>query len=103
MMDILRILIAPLVWLAGFSAVYGLHGALCGPAIAVDALSAQVFVIGTFVITVLLQMALLWVLYHTRFAATSGFVRFVSRATAWVGLTATVWTLFPVAVLPACG
>ncbi len=46
--------------------------------------------------------ALVGVLQASRFASASPFVTFVSRATAWVGLVATVWTLAPTVVMTSC-
>ncbi len=106
MKDILRILIAPLVWLAAFSAVYGLHGLLCGHGLEDAELGEislpRVILATAYIVAVLLQLALLAALYSPRFASRSGFVRFVSRATAWVGLIATLWSLFPVIATSYC-
>lgn len=98
MMDILRILVSPVTWLASFSAVYGLLGILC----ATMAPWADILLIVAFVLSVLLQVALLAMLRSRRFGAKTGFVRHVSLASGWVGLVATVWTLFPVLATTAC-
>lgn len=98
MSDLLRILIAPLVWLAAFSAVYGLQAVLCAHA----ATSARPVLMAAFGVAVLVQVALLAALCAPRFAAGSAFVRFVSRAAGWTGLVATVWTLLPVVAAPLC-
>lgn len=105
MTDILRILIAPLVWLAAFSAVYGLHGVICGHAVTGAAFGLplpRVLLVSAYAIAVLLQMALLAALYHPRFASPSDLIRFVSHATGWVGLVATGWSLFPVVMTSYC-
>lgn len=105
MTDVLRILIAPLLWLAAFSAVYGLHGVLCGHGVegAIFGLPLpRVLLVTAYAFAILLQMALLKALYHPRYASTSGFVRFVSHATAWVGLVATGWSLLPVVMTSYC-
>lgn len=105
MTDLLRILIAPLVWLAAFSAVYGLHGVLCGQAVTGTVLGMplqRVALVAAYGLAILLQLGLLWALHSPRFAATSDFVHFVSRATGWTGLIATIWSLLPVAVTTYC-
>ncbi len=105
MTDVLRILIAPLVWLAAFSAVYGLHGLICGHSIegVVFGLPLQrVLLIAAYSFAVLLQVGLLVALYLPRFSSTSTFVRFVSHATGWAGLVATGWSLLPVIMTSYC-
>ncbi|WP_299558912.1 hypothetical protein [uncultured Sulfitobacter sp.] len=105
MRDIIRILIAPLVWLATFSAIYGLHGLLCGHGINGTAFGLpieRVLLGAAFLFAILLQTALLFALYHPSLAASSEFSRFVSRATGWVGLVATLWSLSPVVLTTYC-
>ncbi|NDV01168.1 hypothetical protein [Pseudoroseicyclus tamaricis] len=101
MRDVLRILIAPLVWLAAFSAIYGLHGLICGHGI--TAPPPRLLLLAGYGLAVAAQVALLWALHVPRFASPSPFVSFVSHATGWVGLVATVWSLLPVAVTSYCG
>lgn len=105
MNDLLRILIAPLVWLASFSAIYGLHGLLCGHGIAGMVFGiplSRFLLVAAYVIAILLQVGLLTVLYQACFASPSGFIRFVSHATGWVGLVATAWSLLPVVMTTYC-
>lgn len=105
MKDLTRILIAPLVWLAAFSAVYGLHGIICGFAIdgMVLGLSlARVLLVAAYGLTILLQVAVLLALYQDRFSSESGFVNFTARASGWVGVVAAVWTLLPVVLTTYC-
>ncbi len=105
MRDLIRILIAPLVWLAAFSAVYGLHGVLCGQNVSGEVLGLslpRVLLVAGYGAAILVQLALLWGLYHRRFASSSAFVNAVSRLTGWVGLVATIWSLFPVMVTTSC-
>jgi hypothetical protein len=107
MSDIVRILVAPLVWLASFSAVYGLHGIACaygwggievaGLTLLRSALTAA------WLGAVAVQTVILAGLYSERFGSPSRFVRHVSGITGWVGLVATVWTLFPAATTSSCG
>lgn len=104
MTDILRILVAPLLWLASFSAVYGLHGVLCGHDLAdVDSLPLRrAILVGAFGCVLALQTTILIGLHLRRFASPSNFVRFVSRATGWVGLIAAAWSLMPVLATSVC-
>lgn len=106
MMDVLRILIAPLVWLAAFSAVYGLHGLICGHGIEGTVLGIvslpRVLMVGAYLASIGVLAVLLWGLYAPRFASPSPFVRFVSHTTGWVGLVAAVWSLFPALVTTYC-
>ncbi len=99
MTEVLRILIAPLVWLAAFSAVYGLHGVICGQGIET---MPRALLVGAFMLAIGLQAGVLAALYAPRFASPSPFVRFVSQATGWVGVVAAVWTLFPTVVTTYC-
>jgi hypothetical protein len=107
MSDLLRILIAPLVWLALFSGVYGLHGLICGHGI--DGLLFGIvslqrsLMVAAYGLAILVQAGLLAALYARRFASPSPFTGFVSRATGWVGLVATVWTLLPTVTTTYCG
>ncbi|MEJ8570707.1 hypothetical protein [Microbaculum marinum] len=106
MTDLLRILISPVVWLAAFSAVYGLHGVLCEISIDGTGYSrawARPMLVGAFALALLVQMGLLALLYSTSFQARPGFARTVSRTSGWVGLVATIWTLFPTLAVTACG
>ncbi len=105
MIDPLRILVAPVVWLAAFSAVYGLQGVLCAapPEGTVAGLPmARVLLALSFAAALLVQVALLVLLLSRRFGASRGFVRTVSLGGGLVGVVATVWTLFPVLALPLC-
>ena len=105
MMDLLRILVAPVVWLAAFSAVYGLQGVLCAapPEGTVAGLPmARVLLALSFAAALLVQVALLVLLLSRRFGASRCFVRTVSLGGGLVGVVATVWTLFPVLALPLC-
>lgn len=106
MTDMLRILISPVVWLAAFSAIYGLHGMLCefkydGP---MQGMPWPRFpLVVAFALAFLLQVVLLGGLYSVRFGAAPGFTRTVSRTSGWIGLAATIWTLFPILTVSTCG
>lgn len=103
MIDLLRILIGPLVWLAAFSGVYGLHGLICGHGIDTVAGLPRLLLVGAYLATIVMQGVVLAALYAPRFASASSFVRPVSQGTAWVGLVASIWSLFPTVVTTYCG
>jgi len=105
MTNVLRILIAPLVWLAAFSAIYGLHGLLCGQNIAGAVFGLplpRVLLVTAYFLAIVLQGALLVALYRSRFGAPSSLMRFVSHATGWAGLVITIWSLFPIVATSYC-
>ncbi|MFZ3582491.1 hypothetical protein ACOI1H_10015 [Loktanella sp. DJP18] len=104
MTDILRLSLPLTVWLASFSAIYGLQGLICsdrwpetdGFAIGRTALLFAWLLAGS------IQTALLVGLRSQRYASPSAFVRQVSLILAVAALVATVWTLLPVVVTSAC-
>ena len=106
MRDVLRILLPPLVWLASFSAIYGLHGVGCAlrwPEVAMPVMSLFRWLLFlAWLAAVLAQVGLLLALRSERFRSDSPFIRWTSTAMSWVGLIATLWTLYPVAVLAPC-
>lgn len=106
MSDLLRILVAPLAWLAMFSAVYGLHGILCANGIEATAnggvSTGRLVFLAAYLLAIAIQGTLLYALYSSKFGSASHFVRFTSRTTGWVGLAATVWTLMPAATTTFC-
>jgi len=110
MRDVLRILISPVVWLASFSAVYALHGFVCAldPDVSDFGVSGigvswiRIVLVAAFLVAAALQIVLLALLYSPRFGAAPGFARSVSLAGGWVGLVATVWTLFPTLATSTC-
>ncbi|SDY34144.1 hypothetical protein [Citreimonas salinaria] len=106
MKDLVRILIGPLVWLSAFSAVYGLHGVACAFGWAdIDAWGLslmRVALTAAWLASLAVLAVTVAVLHSRRFGSPSGFVRGVSIMTGWVGLMATLWTLFPVVVTSTC-
>lgn len=106
MTDVLRILIALLLWLVVFSIAYGLHGIGCAADWAsVDEYGASVFrlvLVAVWGLAILAHLALLKAMLSPRFGSSSCFVSRVSIALAIAALAATAWTLFPVAFLSRC-
>lgn len=105
MTDILRISIPITVWIAAFSAVYGLEGIVCSPHWAGAGLTlaqGRTALIAAWAFAIAVQVVLLLALRAPRFASDSGFIRWVSVALAAVSLVAVVWTLFPVATMSIC-
>lgn len=110
MRDVLRILISPVVWLASFTAVYALHGFVCAldPGVSGIGVSGfgiswiRIVLVAAFLFAAALQIVLLALLYSPRFGSAPGFARSVSRTSGWVGLVATVWTLFPTLATSTC-
>jgi len=96
MTDVFRLFGPLLLWLASFSAIYGLHGVLCAQG------WDRALLVAAWVLAVALQVALLLLLSTKRFGAHSAFIRWTSLALAAVGLVAVIWTQSPVAFLTAC-
>lgn len=106
MIEVLRIVVAPLVWLATFSAIYALHGLGCAlrwpdVELAFTSLLRASLVVAWFT-GMVMQIALL-VALCSRWRSESEFVRKTSVMTGWTGLIATLWTLHPVAITSTCG
>jgi hypothetical protein len=57
---------------------------------------------GAYGLAIAVSAGLLWALHSPRFASPSAFVLFVSRATGWAGLAATIWSLFPAVTMTSC-
>ena len=104
MRDVLRLLIAPLFWLAAFSAVYGLHGVVCSPHS--DILgrlgleSDRVVLIGAWIAALAAQIATFVALLC--FPSPSGLVQRVAILVGATSIVAMIWTLFPVLLSPVC-
>jgi len=106
MRDLLRLLLPLLLWLASFSAIYGLHGLGCAlrwPEVALPLMSLFRWLLLIFWLAALLaQLGLFIGLRSERFGSASGFVRRTSLALSGVAVLATLWTLHPLALLRAC-
>lgn len=107
MIDLLRILVGPLLWLAGFSALYGLHGIGCAngwseAVVAGGASLHRAALVAAWIALLALQVAVVLALRRGPFASAAPFVHWTSLTLGVVGLVATLWSLFPVAVLSSC-
>ena len=105
MKDLLRILIALLVWLATFSAIYGLHGLACSQhsdllgAFGLE--PATIVLIAAWLAATLLQVGVLAGL--RRWPSRSEFVNRIAMILGWTAIIAMVWSLFPVLLPLGCG
>lgn len=105
MTDILRMSLPLTVWLAAFSAIYGLEGLVCsdrwaeagfGPSAGRGAL------VMVWVLALASQLAFLLALRSPAVASPSRFIQQVSLTLAATALVATVWTLLPVTTTTLC-
>lgn len=107
MRELLGILLPLLVWLASFSLIYGLHGLGCAYGWTdLTGLGISLFrwtLLVAWFAAILAQLLLLGAVRKQLSNQTSNFYRQVNLATAWSGLIATAWTLFPIAVSSTCG
>ncbi|MBX9454603.1 MAG: hypothetical protein KL863_00480 [Rhizobium sp.] len=103
MIDILRLSIPITVWLATFSAIYGLHGLLCSDRWSAPAASGgQTILIGAWAFSIVAQAGMLFALGNSRMASPSPLTRRISVGLAVVALVANLWTLFPVVATSHC-
>ncbi|MBV0891412.1 hypothetical protein KTN05_06030 [Paracoccus sp. Z118] len=105
MNDILRISVPLTVWIAAFSAVYGLQGIVCSDhwgAAGLGLSAARAALVAAWLVAIAIQLGLLLVLQTPRYASPSRWVRWVSVALGIVALISTVWTLLPVVMTSVC-
>lgn len=104
MREVFSIALPLTVWLASFTAVYGLHGIICSGALTWLSQPdwARRALLTAWAATVLLQLGALLFVLRPGLGGQPGLVRRISVGLAVVALVAVVWTLFPVAVLPSC-
>lgn len=105
MNDITRLSLPLTVWIAAFSAVYGLEGVVCSDRWAGAGLTlgqGRMALIAAWAVAVGLQLALLAGLRNPRLASGLPWVQRVSTILAWVALVATVWSLMPVVTTSLC-
>lgn len=106
MSDLARIVSGFLLWLALFSAIYGLHGLGCMQSWSATALAGtslfRVALVTAAAVAVLMQIGVLWALQTAPLRSASPFVQSVSTWLALAAVVAQAWALFPVIVLSAC-
>ncbi len=101
---ILRLSLPLTLWLAAFSAVYGLHGLLCSSRWAAIApeLPGRALLVGAALVALALQMVLLAVLRSSRWPHPSVAIHGISMVLATAALVGTAWTLVPVLATSPC-
>lgn len=105
MTDILRLSVPLTIWLAAFSAIYGLEGLVCSDRWAQANLSlaeGRTVMVIAWLVAIAIQVSFLLALRSPRFVSRSIFVRGISVSLAAVALVATLWTLAPVVATTAC-
>lgn len=96
-----RSLAGPMIWAVTFSVVYALHGAGC--ALGWDLVTTgpvslhRAALMGSWALGLMAGMTLL-----LRLPASGGLHAGLPRVGAWIGLAATVFTLFPILVISSC-
>ncbi|MCC5956747.1 MAG: hypothetical protein JJU07_11645 [Natronohydrobacter sp.] len=90
------VLIGPTLWFAIFLAVYGLHGLICAQWGVVDFSGRAVMIVVWGI-----GVALFWPLLRYMPAGHACSID-LPRAGLWIGLGATVFTLFPVLIASSC-
>lgn len=104
MSSILRIALPLTLWLASFSAIYGLHGVLCSSrwAVAGVDLPGRWLLIAAVGLALVLQVALIYLLRVSAWPAADPVIRHISLGLGVVALVSTVWTLMPVLTVSHC-
>lgn len=104
MKDVFRIALPLTLWLVSFSAVYALHGVICGAQVAwlADPALARTALVLAWLVAIFAQLAVLIGLLHPRLGGPPGVARWIAVTLAVAALVAAIWTLFPVAVLSIC-
>lgn len=106
MTDLFRLFAPITLWLASFSAVYGLNGLVCSWRWADFGLTepqGRIALIAAWLIAIAVQTAVVFVLRAPRFVSTSPLVAQSSFWLSVVAVVSMVWTLFPVVVTSTCG
>ena len=102
MTDVLRIAVPLTLWLAGFSAVYGLQGLVCSSRWPEGGPGPRAVLLAAAAAAVALQICLLLALRSPRYGSPSPFARRLSVTLAVAAVVAAVWTLVPVATTSIC-
>ncbi|MEO1910223.1 MAG: hypothetical protein ABGX10_07345 [Paracoccus sp. (in: a-proteobacteria)] len=97
---VIRIALPLTMWLAAFSAVYGLNGWLCTTG--VSAATARTLVAAAVLLAIAMQAGLIWWLRRSDWAAAGPVLRHVALTLGVVALIGTVWTLVPGLMLSRC-
>lgn len=100
MSTVLRISLPLTLWLASFSAVYGLHGLICSSRWVplFENWTGRAVLIAAAVLAIAVQAALLFALRSPRWATSDRTMQRVSLTLAAAALVASIWTLLPTAV-----
>ena len=105
MTHILRISVPLTVWLAAFSAIYGLQGLVCSPRwteAGLDLAAGRTALVTAAALGVVVQAVLLLAMRHSGLTARPAFVSRLSLVLAVVALVASAWTFVPVVATSAC-
>lgn len=105
MRDMLRIAIPLTIWLAAFSAIYGLGGLVCSERWAEAELgrgAGRLALLAAWAAALAVQAGVLLALRSPRFASPSAFVQGTAATLAAAALFATAWTLLPAAATSLC-
>ena len=102
MKDVVRIVIAMLVWLAVFSALYGLEGVGCAAGWHRIPVNGATLFQAAMTIAFFVALLILVALRLPRFRSASPFVAHISIILAVAALVAGAWTLFPALALSHC-
>lgn len=105
MTDILRLSVPLTVWIAAFSAVYGLEGVVCSELWTAGDLSpglGRAVLIAAGAAALALQVVLLVLLRSPRFGSSLPWVQRTATILACVALVATAWSLLPVVTTSLC-
>lgn len=101
MSDLIRILIAPLFWLAAFSAIYGLHGLVCAQhSDLLPQIAPKMMLVGAWSAALTVQVGILATLWH--WPSQSPVATRISLTLGWTAIAAMLWSLFPVLFSPVC-
>lgn len=93
------VLLGPTLWAVIFVLIYGLHGTFCTAASGPEGLggAARLALIGTWVLGCAAFLP-----FFAMISAREGQVANLPRIGLWIGLVATLFTLFPVAMTTSC-
>lgn len=105
MTDILRLSLPLTVWIAAFSAIYGVEGVVCSAHwsdAGLDLAQGRAVLIAAWILAIAAQIGLIFWLRRPGFAAGNPWLQRVSLILAMVALVATLWSLLPAATATLC-